>query len=265
MPAQTAHTREELIARARAVAEKLGRPRVTRTEFQALTGIPWKRPHKLFGSYTAFTREARLASSRWRERLTDDEMMRVLRDACVAAGGIVSRAHFARKAGYRPATLYRRWGSWHSVLLALRAWVAAHDPGFAFLDALPRADGSLPARRPSDGAAGRERRYGAPLNFRGVLHEPVNEAGVILLFGALAQELGFAVEHVAGSFPDCEAKRRRDDIWERVRLEFEFESRNFKVHNHDRAGCDLIVCWSHNWPECPLDVIELKTEVAKRA
>ena len=24
--------------------------------------------------------------------------------------------------------------------------------------------------------------------------------------------------------------------------------------------CDLIVCWENNWPECPLEVIELKTE-----
>jgi hypothetical protein len=23
--------------------------------------------------------------------------------------------------------------------------------------------------------------------------------------------------------------------------------------------CDMIVCWEHNWPECPLEVIELKT------
>jgi len=24
-------------------------------------------------------------------------------------------------------------------------------------------------------------------------------------------------------------------------------------------GCDLIVCWVHNWPECPVEVIELST------
>jgi hypothetical protein len=25
----------------------------------------------------------------------------------------------------------------------------------------------------------------------------------------------------------------------------------------------IIVCWEHNWPECPLEVIELKKEIAK--
>ena len=30
---------------------------------------------------------------------------------------------------------------------------------------------------------------------------------------------------------------------------------------HDPAACDLIVCWEHNWPECPLEVIELRSVV----
>ena len=34
-------------------------------------------------------------------------------------------------------------------------------------------------------------------------------------------------------------------------------------HMHDPNGCDIIVCWEHNWPECPLEVIELKKEIAK--
>ena len=28
-------------------------------------------------------------------------------------------------------------------------------------------------------------------------------------------------------------------------------------------GCDLIVCWRHNWPECPLEVLELSEAVKK--
>jgi len=43
-----------------------------------------------------------------------------------------------------------------------------------------------------------------------------------------------------------------------VRIEFEYESRNFLKHMHPANGCDLIVCWRHNWPECPLEVIELR-------
>jgi hypothetical protein len=37
--------------------------------------------------------------------------------------------------------------------------------------------------------------------------EPVNEQGVVLLFGMLAKELGYMIEAAQMGFPDCEAKR----------------------------------------------------------
>ncbi len=71
--------------------------------------------------------------------------------------------------------------------------------------------------------------YGHPMDFRGLRHEPVNEQGVVLLFGMVAKELGYIVEAVQSGFPDCEAKRQiGPDRWQRVHLEFEFESRNFR-------------------------------------
>lgn len=42
-----------------------------------------------------------------------------------------------------------------------------------------------------------------------------------------------------------------------MRIEIEYESRNFRKHQHHAGGCDMIVCWVHNWKECPLEVIEL--------
>jgi hypothetical protein len=80
----------------------------------------------------------------------------------------------------------------------------------------------------------------------------------------VARELGFLVESVQGGFPDCEAKRQiGPGQWQRVRIEFEFESRNFRDHAHEPAGCDVIVCWSHNWADCPatLEIVELKSVI----
>ena len=107
----------------------------------------------------------------------------------------------------------------------------------------------------------RDRRtYGDPMDFRGLRHEPANEQGVIFLFGMLARELGYMVEAMQTGFPDCEAKRRMGPgRWKRVEIEFEFESLNFRNHGHPAGGCDAIVCWRHNWPECPedIEVVEL--------
>lgn len=65
-------------------------------------------------------------------------------------------------------------------------------------------------------------------------------------------------------FPDCEAKRcvsKSGHVWERVQIEFEYRSRSFLEHGHLSTDCDVLVCWEHNWPECPIDVLELKSAI----
>lgn len=88
---------------------------------------------------------------------------------------------------------------------------------------------------------------------------PQNEMGVVFLFGVMARELGFVVLKIRPGFPDCIALRRLESgKWQWVRIEFEFESKSFVWHGHDSNECDLIVCWENNWPECPLEVVELR-------
>jgi len=121
-------------------------------------------------------------------------------------------------------------------------------------------------RKPSVTPSATQRQYGSHINFRGLLHEPINEQGVVFLFGMVAKELGYTVESVQVGFPDCEAKRpsrTRKDKLEKVFVEFEFQSKNFLLHGHDASQCHLIVCWEHNWPDCPIEVLELKSEIKK--
>jgi hypothetical protein len=102
--------------------------------------------------------------------------------------------------------------------------------------------------------------YGRPMLLPEMAHEPVNELGVVFVFGMLVRRLGFVVHRIQPEFPDCEAMREvARGVWQRVRIEFEFESRNFLKHRHRKDGCDLIICWRHNWPDCPkgLEVLEL--------
>jgi hypothetical protein len=100
--------------------------------------------------------------------------------------------------------------------------------------------------------------YGPLLRPFPAMHGPTEEQGVIYLFGTMAERLGYVVLHIQKRFPDCEALRQVDeDMWQRVIIEFEYESRNFLKHMHELDKCDIIVCWKHNWPECPLEVVEL--------
>jgi len=104
---------------------------------------------------------------------------------------------------------------------------------------------------------------GELINFRGLVWAPVNEQGVVFLFGMIARELGMYVEVVRPGYPDCIAKRFIGrGRWEEVRIEFEYRSSHFK---HDPSECDMIVCWEHDWKECPkiIEVIELKEETKR--
>ncbi len=101
---------------------------------------------------------------------------------------------------------------------------------------------------------------GEPFDRSPMTNAPVNELGVMVLFGMVAAGLGLQVESVQGKFPDCLAKRQvAPGKWQHLRIEFEYESKNFKLHGHDPKGCDMIVCWRHNWKDCPaeIEVVEL--------
>jgi hypothetical protein len=92
-------------------------------------------------------------------------------------------------------------------------------------------------------------------------YAPLNEMGVLVLFGYYLQDLGFShLEEIRANYPDAIGMRPiGNGRFQRVRIEFEFKSSNFKNHGHPIDGCDVIVCWIHDWKECPLEVIELKT------
>jgi len=121
-----------------------------------------------------------------------------------------------------------------------------------------------PVRPAGGGASGRWKllkgrpTFGPPMTEFGMLCGPENENGVLFLFGMLAWRLGFAVRKIQQGFPDIVALRKIDEqTWQEVKVEAEYESRNFLRHGHPPRGCDVLVCWIHNWPECPVEVIEL--------
>jgi hypothetical protein len=101
---------------------------------------------------------------------------------------------------------------------------------------------------------------GQPIQIKGMAYAPVNEQGVVLLFGRLAPRLGFHVEGVQTAFPDCIARRHGKSC----RIEFEFRASSYR--KHPPRGADVIVCWDNDWDPPPpefkhLEIISLKKYV----
>jgi hypothetical protein len=252
-----------MIRRLQEVAAERRAGRVTFEQFRAATGLSDRHITRHFGGYNDFVRAAGLTPYTANQPLSDDELLRAVHDAWIAAGGPVPPTVLDRVGRHRFGAYKRRWKTWANALTAFRRWTDVNAPAFPHRAALLRAEERerqrASRRAPIDG-----RRYGDVLNFRNLLHAPVSELGVVLLFGMVAGELGFIIESVASEFPDCEAKRRAPGGgWERLRLEFELASANFETHGHDAGACDLVVCWEHDWPDCPLPVLELKSEIER--
>ena len=98
---------------------------------------------------------------------------------------------------------------------------------------------------------------GAPMRYA-----PQSELGVVFLFSRLAKKLRLRVDTVQSGFPDCVAYQKSHGKENKLRIEFEFKAKNFKMHRHDPKGCDWIVCWENNWPDAPkrLQIVELRRD-----
>lgn len=106
---------------------------------------------------------------------------------------------------------------------------------------------------------------GSLINFRGLVYSPINEQGVVFLFGRILEDLNLYIEEIRIKYPDCVARRYTGKGWERVYIEFEYQASNFLQHGHDPSECNIIVCWENDLSETDkkklpgIEVFELKS------
>lgn len=266
-------TKEEIITAVRDCAATLGHaPNVA--EFRTFTKISKNQIRKSFGTYT----QMMAASAVQRE---GSGCVVELKSLFLDWAGVTRKlakvptmSDYELEGRYSVRPLVRRFRTWTQVPAGLYVYAQQEGLEGDWKDVMeiitnhlqeetrqartfetPTIMPSRP-RTPMD-----ETSYGKPMH--GPMNcAPTNENGVIFLFGSVAQEMGFSITRIQAAFPDCEALREvGPNRWMRVKIEFEYESRNFLSHMHAVDGCDLIVCWTHNWPDCPLEVLALENVV----
>ena len=285
-------TRKHIVDSIVALAKRMRRT-PSLLEFVARTRVTKHSVMRHFPRWNEAIKAAGLEPCRVYVRPANNDLLKDWAEVVRKKRGLPSRSAYLVTGKYYPRTIEKRFGGWPAVPEAFRkfakgkrewanvvALLAAGVPNEKPLTARTNPQGCrLPSRQDRyalqhwPGKTGhatlRDRAtYGNPIDFREMRHEPVNEQGVVLLFGMLAKELGYVVEMVQTGFPDCEAMRQiAPERWQRVHIEFEFESRNFRDHGHPASGCDVIVCWRHNWAECPqgIEVVELSSVIKSLA
>jgi len=275
MTSQTT-SKEEIIQALKALAAELGRA-PSLPELRDKTGISPRQIRRNFLSYTGLLKACGLEKGGAGYTTPMDALFKDWAELTRKLGRVPKIGEYEMYAKYSAKPLLTRFGTWGEVPAGLllvaeeQGWEGGWEDVLEVLRAHLRAAGkavrrSRTAKRtPNQSKILKDRpTYGPPLMRVPLAHGPTNEQGVLFLFGAVAEDLGFLVTHVQIGFPDCEAMREvTPGVWQRVDIELEQYSRNFVSHLHDPNLCDLIVCWEHNWAECPLEVIELKTELER--
>jgi hypothetical protein len=274
-------TRESIIKAWKGEDKKSARPVGAKQVARAMKiSVHWIR--KLFPeeSLTEMKRQNNIRISKQEQHHSAEALLQKLDDVVTRRRTLPAWAALIHRTGISEKTWKKTLGgragcAKEDVYRAYHQWLCAKHKTSAniaiverFLNRPSESDttpGAIAVRNREPGATKSEGPvYGAPLNYRNVTYAPTNELGVVLLFGMVSKALSFeSIQRVGPDFPDCEALRRvRGGQLQRKLIEFEYKSREF---NHDPNGCNVIVCWEHNWKECPssLEVIELSKEIER--
>ena len=268
-------SKEEVIQIVRDLAEKLGRAPST-YEIETMTRITRQQIRRRFGNLTNILRACELGKPSAGLRIPTSALFRDWATVARKLKKLPSATEFNKLGKHSVGAFQRLCAQWSAVPRMMFEYAEEKeleskwgDVVNMMRDRLKNGKATNPDKWPlppvGQPRIKRDRPvYGPAMLPTPLMHIPTNEAGVMFLFATLALQLGFMATIVRSDFPDCEALREVEPKkLQRVLIEFEYESRNFLKHGHRVKECDIIVCWEHNWPECPLEVIELKKVVER--
>jgi hypothetical protein len=237
------------------LAEELGRaPSIP--ELRDRTGISPRQVRRKFLTYTAALKACGLEKGGAGYTTPMDALFTDWAELTRKLGRVPKMGEYDMYAKYSAKPLLTRFGTWGEVPAGLlfvaeeKGWEGGWEDVLEVARGHLRAAGKAVRRsRTANGTPTQPKimkdrpTYGPPLMRAPLAHGPTNEQGVLFLFGAIAEDLGFVVTRVQIAFPDCEAMREvAPSVWQRVDIELEQYSRNFLSHLHDPNKCDLIVC-----------------------
>ena len=253
-------TKQEIMDAITGCAQKLGRtPSIL--EVMKMGQVSRRQMRAEFGSFTQALRECNL------EREISSGQKVPLEQLFVDWAGVVrkvgkapSMSEYEAMSKFSCKPLVRCFGSWRQVAYGLtqfaegrglaEQWRAELELAAVKVgdeDAQWMLSREAPTARSKMLAALKERAltagptagatYGPPMWPGPLAYAPMNELGVVFLFGWMAPQLGYVVHRIQPEFPDCEAMRRiSEDRCQLVKIEFELDSRNFLKHMHDVKG-----------------------------
>src|SRR6202453_5249809 len=232
-----APSREAVLDAIRSAVKAAGGGRISLNRFLATSGMKSKDVYRNFPLWEEALKTAGCTASPYNAPVDPDALLADWGTIARDLKRLPTRKDYSKRGHYNTKTLENRFGSWTRVTRAFLTFV--HErPEWADLQELvveypmPRRGRHLPEKPPglpkSRWLTRRERArlkvnlplLGVPLDFGVLRYAPTTETGVVLLFGSMAERLGYLIETVHPSFPDCKAARQAGpQMWESIRIE----------------------------------------------
>ncbi|MDI3464707.1 MAG: hypothetical protein OJF50_003528 [Nitrospira sp.] len=225
--------KEAIVEKLKSIAGDLNASSVPRHEFLRRTGLSERKVQRLFGSYNNLVVGAGLQPRAFptadAPSYSNDELLAEVVRVIRLPDAKLTRVFFEQNAKFSSSVCERRFGGWVNTVKTAAELLDPHKEEELLRLVREYTVPPHPSRvqdSPSHNSQPHEIQeqqehpghefiqtssanvYGEFINFRGLQYAPVNEQGVVFLFGMLCKELGYIVEIVKPGFPDCEAKRR---------------------------------------------------------
>lgn len=128
-------TREEIINEIRHISNKLGKDKLSRSEFRSNSVISLWHVDKLFDSWNEAISEAGLIP-RPRVKFQEGDLFTEMRRVFLVFGGICNRTRFSKLSRYSVDVYKKRFGRWNNVLKAFLNWLLQSGEEFPYVDQL---------------------------------------------------------------------------------------------------------------------------------
>jgi hypothetical protein len=265
----TPPTQQECVSEMKRVASLLGQTYLTTKTYDKYANISSYRVARVFGSWLGALAKAELSlSPHYIQEIPFESLAKNFLEIVKELGKIPTLQQLVRRTRPVSHTYAGRFGGYSNFKQKAIDYIFSSYPSLplGIIAILDTERERIRSRETVDTAVipVSPHQQGRTLNFRAFVYAPTSEHDVVQMFGAIADELGFEIIGNRSAFPDCEARRRITggrEHYKQCLIEYEFSSNDYRKHNHPLKGCDLVVCWVHDWLECPIEVLELSKEI----
>jgi hypothetical protein len=213
-------SRDEIIAAIRKCTEDLGRVPCL-DEFTKTIGLSKHLMRREFGPYVNALELCGLKRHGCGYKIALKDLFEDWATVARSLGRTPTMAEYETQAKYTSKALVKRYGGWKHVAMGMLGYAKEARLEDEWKDVMDITADSLRLAQPAARTLTKAKHlltgrrvapgqpvYGPPMMTAGPLvYAPTNEAGVMVLFGAVAREQGFAITRVQQAFPDCEAMR----------------------------------------------------------